>query len=247
MTTQPFGAKAFACALTLALLGASPMAARAAQRSVVELYTSQGCSSCPPADALLEKLATDPTIIAVSLPVDYWDNLGWKDTFAKPAFSQRQRAYSLARGDHQVYTPQAVINGAIHANGASRHEIAAAIAETHNGLNVPLELTREGGTVTVKLGADTAGQASRVATILVMPVIGRREVAIGRGENARTTVAYTNIAREVISLGRWSGSAATHAVPAEALADADSVIVILQSGSPDRPGPILAASQVTLK
>ena len=89
-------------------------------RAVIELYTSQGCSSCPPADALLQKYAADPGVIALSMPVDYWDYLGWKDTFATPRNTDRQRAYAKARGDGAIYTPQAVVNGTMHANGAQK-------------------------------------------------------------------------------------------------------------------------------
>jgi hypothetical protein len=87
-------------------------------RAVVELYTSQGCSSCPPADALLKKLSADPSIIALSLPVDYWNYLGWKDTFGSSRNSDRQRNYARARGDGAIYTPQAIVNGEVHVNGA---------------------------------------------------------------------------------------------------------------------------------
>jgi len=215
--------------------------------SVIELFTSQGCSSCPPADALLEKLATEPDVIAVSLPVDYWDYLGWKDTFAKPAFSQRQRAYAIARGDRQVYTPQAVINGAAHANGASRREIAAAMAETSARGDVGMTLAKTGGDVTVSIAADKAGSAARVGTLVALPIIGRREVSIGRGENARTKVVYTNIAQDVIALGTWSGGKLDVRVPAPAMAGAEGLVVLLQASSASAPGPIMAAAKVDLK
>src|SRR5438105_9770472 len=92
-------------------IGFSP--AMSEPRAVVELFTSQGCSSCPPADRLLGELARDPAIVALSLPIDYWDYLGWKDTLAKPDHTARQRGYARVRGDREVYTPQAVINGAV--------------------------------------------------------------------------------------------------------------------------------------
>src|ERR1043166_7464075 len=101
------GALSVVCAVV-----ASTAAAFAADtRAVVELFTSQGCSSCPPADELIGQLAKDPSLVAMSLPIDYWDYLGWKDTLAKPAHTARQRAYAQVRGDRAVYTPQAVING----------------------------------------------------------------------------------------------------------------------------------------
>ena len=106
-------------------------------RAVIELFTSQGCSSCPPADALLQKYAADPNVIALSMPVDYWDYLGWKDTFASPRNTERQRAYAKSRGDGAIYTPQAVINGSIHVNGSSRSEIDQAIDLTSKDAALP--------------------------------------------------------------------------------------------------------------
>ena len=215
--------------------------------SVVELFTSQGCSSCPPADEVLAKLAHEPGIIAVSLPVDYWDYLGWKDTFAKPAFTARQRAYATARHDGQIYTPQAVINGSEHCNGASRSEIARAIAQTGPGVDVPVTLTKTAGGVELSIGAAT-NRDVMAGSIIVMPVIGQREVAIGRGENARRKVTYTNIVRELVPLGRWTGARTLLTVPAAALADADSIVVILEAAPGTRgPGTIIGAAQLALR
>src|SRR5215213_8380181 len=99
-------------ALGLVLLGQGASdGAIASPQAVVELFTSQGCSSCPPADALLTDLAQRPDVVALTLPVDYWDYLGWKDTLASPAFTARQRAYAHGRSDRQVYTPQIIVNG----------------------------------------------------------------------------------------------------------------------------------------
>src|SRR5580692_11817828 len=117
-------------------------------RAVIELFTSQGCSSCPPADKLLGQLAMDPSLIAVSLPIDYWDYLGWKDTLADPRNSDRQRAYSHARGDREVYTPQVVVNGSVHALGSDRDAIQDAIAVTRKNattLSLPVSMAVAGG------------------------------------------------------------------------------------------------------
>ena len=102
--------------------------AQAEPRAVVELFTSQGCSSCPPADKLLGELTADRSLVAVSVPVDYWDYLGWKDTLADSRNSARQKAYAHARGDGQVYTPQVVVNGILHALGSDKAAIEVAIA-----------------------------------------------------------------------------------------------------------------------
>src|SRR5580704_15207858 len=112
------------------LVAGSALANAAEPRALLELFTSQGCSSCPAADKLLGELAGDPSLIALSLPIDYWDYLGWKDTLASPGDSARQRAYAHVRGDRQVYTPQMVINGATHALGSDRAAVERAIVQT---------------------------------------------------------------------------------------------------------------------
>src|SRR5262252_9822575 len=115
--------------------------AHADPRAVVELFTSQGCSSCPPADKIIGELAKDPSVIALSLPIDYWDYLGWKDTLADSRFSARQKAYSHMRGDREVYTPQAVINGSAHVVGSDRAGIENAIDLTEKAdgvMSVPV-------------------------------------------------------------------------------------------------------------
>ena len=243
MMPRRFSFLSTAFALITAMLQAH--AANAAENpSVIELFTSQGCSSCPPADELLAKLATNPKIIALSMPVDYWDYLGWKDTFAQPVFTQRQRAYSATRGDREVYTPQAVVNGLIHANGASLLDLNAAMSATESDVTVPVVLARDGESVSVSIAA---AKGSKGGVILAMPVIGQREVAIGRGENARRKVVYTNIVRGLVPLGSWTGTATTFALPAGVLKDADSVVVIVQSGSEAKPGGIVGAAQLALR
>src|SRR5215468_6463216 len=121
--------------------------AAAEPRAVVELFTSQGCSSCPPADKVIGELAKDPSIIALSMPIDYWDYLGWKDTLADSRFSARQKAYSQMCGDREVYTPQAVINGSMHVIGSDRSGIESAIFDTGraNGvMSVPVTMSQSG-------------------------------------------------------------------------------------------------------
>src|SRR5271166_6724750 len=122
--------RCLAYALVLVCSSALCASARAQTRGVVELFTSQGCSSCPPADKLLGELAGDPSIVAISVPIDYWDYLGWKDTLADPRNTARQKAYAHVRGDGQVYTPQAVVNGSIHALGSDKVAIEQAIAKS---------------------------------------------------------------------------------------------------------------------
>src|SRR5580658_3338265 len=130
--------------------------AHADPRAVVELFTSQGCSSCPPADHIIGELAKDPSIIALSMPIDYWDYLGWKDTLADARFSARQKAYSQMRGDRNVYTPQAVVNGSVHVIGSDRASIETAIGDTSKTdgvMSVPVSMSLAGKQITVSVAA----------------------------------------------------------------------------------------------
>src|SRR5580698_6177356 len=129
-------------------------------RAVVELFTSQGCSSCPPADKLIGELAKDPSVVALSMPIDYWDYLGWKDTLADARFSARQKAYSVMRGDRDVYTPQVVVNGSAHVVGSDRAGIEDAIGDTRKTegvMSVPVSMTLAGKQITVSVAASTKG------------------------------------------------------------------------------------------
>lgn len=215
---------------------------------VVELFTSQGCSSCPPADALIEDLARNKSLAVISLPVDYWDRLGWKDTFGSPAHSARQRAYASTRGDRAVYTPQVVVNGATHMNGADRTEIENALATLRAQLAVTVGITQSNGSLRIALGAAPAGMAaaSSAATVVLLPVLARREVAIGRGENARRKIAYTNIVRDIQILGQWNGEPRTVEVPLARLSGADGAVVLLQTGGANAPGPLIGAAQIAV-
>jgi hypothetical protein len=216
--------------------------------ALVELYTSEGCNSCPPADRWLTSSfpsgAADASAVALAFHVDYWDRLGWKDTFAQHAFTERQRAYASARGDGQVYTPQAVVNGSEHANGANRRAIDAS-AETTSDLSVPVSAERTGDDVVVSVGAPPSGGEVN-ATIVLLPYLASREVAIGRGENAREKVTYTNVVRDIVPAGRWSGRPLTRAVSAKDFEGYDGIVVLLQAGTPDKPGAILGATRLAL-
>ncbi len=231
----------------LATVHIGPTSAAEIHKPVVELFTSQGCSSCPPADAVLAELAAKGDVIAVSLPVDYWDYLGWKDTFAQKAFTERQRTYGIARGDREVYTPQAVINGQIHTNGASRSAIAQAVAATAASPAVAVSATKSATGYDISVGA-LPGSSAKGAVVLALPILAHREVAIGRGENARRKVTYTNIAREIIPLGEASSAGSTLKLPAATLDGADSLIVIVQARAANaNAGAILGAIQIAVK
>src|SRR5882757_7297288 len=146
---------AFAAAALCTALSV-PLAARAEPRAVIELFTSQGCSSCPAADKLLGELAQDPSLMTMSLAVDYWDYLGWKDTLALHGHTLRQRAYADARGDREIYTPQVVVNGVVQALGSDKAAIEKAIAQTRSTaapLSLPVTITVKDGKVTVNVPA----------------------------------------------------------------------------------------------
>src|SRR5438552_4633735 len=129
--------------------------AHADARAVVELFTSQGCSSCPPADRIIGELAKDPSVIALSMPIDYWDYLGWKDTLADARFSARQKAYSQMRGDRDVYTPQVIVNGSANVIGSDRSAIDSAIQATQKAgvMSVPVTMSLSGKQINVSVAA----------------------------------------------------------------------------------------------
>jgi hypothetical protein len=221
-------------------------------RAVIELFTSQGCSSCPAADKLLSELQSDPSFIPLSLAIDYWDYLGWKDTLALPGHTGRQRAYSQMRGDREIYTPQAVINGVAQAIGSDRSQIESAVAQSYNAasaqnhntaspLSVPVKVTvaDQRVSVTVPSRGETAG-----GEIWLCPVTAQVSVGITRGENRGRTITYTNVVRRWIRLGTWRGKSETFTVPIDAIKfdGVDAVAVILQNGSLTQPGPIIGAT-----
>jgi len=214
-------------------------------RAVIELFTSQGCSSCPPADELLGKLADDPSLVAISLPIDYWDYLGWKDTLAKPAHTSRQRAYAQVRGDRAVYTPQVVINGAVHVQGSDKEAIDHAIAQTRQQpgtLSVPVTLQVAGGHVNVNVAASTDARAG--SEIWLCALAKSIPVSIGRGENRGHTITYYNVVRRWLKLADWNGNARSFNVPLSDIEteNTNSLAVLVQAGEVDKPGRMLGAA-----
>ncbi|MDR3375097.1 MAG: DUF1223 domain-containing protein [Ancalomicrobiaceae bacterium] len=215
-------------------------------KAVVELFTSQGCSSCPPADALIEKLSADRSIITLSFPVDYWDYLGWKDTFAKPDFSIRQRDYAQERGDRAVYTPQIVVDGRSHVVGSDAVAVERAVATetTHRGgLPVALSVDMVGDALVAHVGA-AADPAAAKATVWLVK-FGRSEVVtIGRGENSGRTVTYTHVVKEMQPIGMWKGQPMSIELPRVALMRSKNCgyALLLQTDNDGRPGPILGAA-----
>ena len=245
---HPTGARTALVALlaSAGILGLTAAAAADPARAVVELFTSQGCSSCPPADAMLVELASRPDVVALTLPVDYWDYLGWKDTLAQPGFTARQRAYAHLRGDRQVYTPQIIVNGTTPTAGSDRAEIDRVIAgEPGKTTALPVTITasERDGIVTVEVNGAAEHQATPV---WVLPVRKMQTVEISRGENKGRKVTYVNVVRAIVRVGDWRGGTARFEVPLEtAQADGDGYVVLLQSAVKNKPGVILGAFKST--
>lgn len=235
--------------LTLAALGLAAYLQPALAdppRAVVELFTSQGCSSCPPADELLVEYSRQPDIIALSLPVNYWDYLGWKDTLAHVAFTERQKAYAHSRKDRQVFTPQMIVNGKKSCIGSDREQIEKAIQYTTKGrktLPVNVTLDERHGTVTIAV-EETPDTTQRAAELWVLPVLKAKTVPIERGENRGKTITYANVVRGLTRVGEWLGGSARFQVPLETARNGgDGYVVLLQSTDAARPGIILGAAK----
>lgn len=229
---------------------AQAQTAEPAPKAVIELFTSQGCSSCPPADALVVELAKDPGLIALTLPVTYWDYLGWKDTLGKDSFAKRQKFYAKARGDGQVYTPQVVINGAAHAIGSEKAEITKAVNQlSTTGFAATVALKEENGSLRIAITPRDAS-LTEPAGVWVLPTTRHATVPVTRGENQGKTLAYANVVRGMVRVGDWNGEAATITAPLTATQapEADSYVVLVQAERPSKygmtmPGAILGAAR----
>jgi len=222
------------CAAWLALAGQTQ--AQTNDGVVVELFTSQGCSSCPPADALLGKLSADPRLIALSLHVDYWDYLGWKDKFASPKFTARQKDYAHHARDKMVYTPQMVVQGRDRMVGSKAGEVQAAIGAALAAVRpTQLVLTRKGDVLMIAAAPVAGAKAPiRVQLVRFSPA---ENVVIERGENAGKTVTYHNVVTSWQVLGKWDGT--TPLKMETPVTGSAPLAVILQS---DGPAAILAAA-----
>jgi hypothetical protein len=213
-------------------------------RAVIELFTSQGCSSCPPADQLLGELTSDPSLIAVSVPVDYWDYLGWKDTLADPHNTARQKAYAHARGDGQVYTPQVVVSGTLHALGSDKAAIELAIAASRKNGAMSLLPTLTVGEGRLNITMPDVVDAHAGGEVWLVGVVKAATIAIARGENKGRTITYHNVARRWIKLGDWTGKANSWSIPVQMFkaANVDEAAVLVQGGTVEKPKAILGAT-----
>jgi hypothetical protein len=215
-------------------------------RAVIELFTSQGCSSCPAADRLIGEFAIDPALVSISLPIDYWDYLGWKDTLADPRHTARQRAYSKVRGDREVYTPQVVVNGSFHVLGSDRIAIEQMIAKSRQNpevLSLPVTLS----VANERLAVALPERIDAPAEVWLVGLAQAITVAIKRGENKGKTITYHNVARRWLKLDTANGKTFTVPVQDIGAEGVNSAAVIVQRGTIERPGLILGAAMAALR
>jgi hypothetical protein len=223
-------------AACLSLAAMSPAAARdAGPPIVVELFQSQGCSSCPPADANVNAIADRSDLLVLSYGVTYWDDGGWKDTFANPQYTQRQRAYARAMHHDYIATPQVVINGRRDVEGVDRRELDSTIRGA--GRPAAAVLSLDVHAVSIAAGDAPAGGAD---VWLVRYDPRTLYVAIRRGENGGKTLAHRNVVRDLARLGRWTGAASVYPLPGGSDPGLKTAILVQV---PDG-GPILAAAKL---
>ncbi|AJY47821.1 DUF1223 domain-containing protein [Martelella endophytica] len=229
-------------------LGSAQAGALKNPLGVIELFTSQGCSSCPPADKAAATLVDEGDVIVLAYHVDYWNYLGWTDQMSSPENTKRQYDYGAAMGRSGVYTPQAVLNGRSEMVGTSStklHQSLEAMKAKGDGLSVPIDIGMEGDEVQINIGA-----GSGKADVLVVYFNSRQQVEIKDGENKGKTIDYRNIVTDVQTVGMWHGEAKSIALPARVLEPkkSDGCAILLQStDARGNPGPILGATLMTAK
>ena len=227
---------ALCLAATLLSAPRPALAADAAHPVVVELFQSQGCSSCPPAEANVGAIAGRADVLALAFEVDYWDRLGWKDTFSSRAWTVRQFAYAKAMGHAEnVYTPQVIVNGRAEGDGLEPGALASLMSRGDRGAAGP-SVAVSGGTRNVGTGAAPAGGADVWLARYIPRTV---EVSIPRGENAGHTLPYTHVVRELVLLGQWKGEAAAFPLPAASDPALAEAAIVQASGA----GPIFAAAK----
>jgi hypothetical protein len=212
-------------------------------KAVLELFTSQGCSSCPPADAMLEQMSKNPDYIALAYHVDYWDYIGWPDTYGTKANSDRQRDYAASWGSSRIFTPQMVVNGIKGVVASRKSDVESAIDS--GSLHLPVALSSTDDMLEVAIAGDDSMEP---AVVWLVSFIDRADVEITRGENEGKTVAYTQIVTGRQALGMWEPASGAHfKLPlAEVLPEpANGAVIMVQQERNGLPGRILGASSYT--
>ena len=237
----------FALTLASAAWAGQPALRAAAHPIVIELFTSQGCSDCPAADKLVTELAKRKDVIALSLPITYWDMLGWRDTYATDANTQRQKSYATAMNHSGIYTPQMIIDGRLDVVGNQRDRVLAALsARSSDGyaeMSVPISIGTASGRVEIAIPAIKT-KTKTSATIWVMRTLAQGAVNVEQGENRNHQLTYTNIVRDLQRAGEWNGEAMKIDLPMTlAKTRHDGVVVILQARD---YGPVLGAALLRL-
>ena len=226
-------------ALLCLLLAAAPVAAVAAQPVVVELYTAQGCASCGEANAHVNALAERPDVLALTFPVDYWDYLGWADTFARPEFAERQKSYVARLGLREPYTPQVIVDGRSQAPGLQTEKLDKLLREAARAPHNPPDVAFIGANrVDVGSGRPPKGGAE-VWMVRYDP--RQQDVPVKKGENRGQTIAHRNVVREIKRLGAWRGRPTAYRLP-KASEDGLATVLIVQA---DKGGRILGVAQKT--
>jgi hypothetical protein len=217
--------------------------ASADPKAVVELFTSQGCSSCVAADAYFAELAKRDDVVALSLHVDYWDYLGWRDTLGDPAYTERQRDYAAAQGSRRVYTPQIVVSGTDGYVGSNRRSVESAI--DRSSLPIPVSMRHGEGTVEIEVAASPNIDADH-ATIRLVLLTSEATVPIARGENAGRTIDYYNVVRAIRPIGMWDGNTVKITLPEDEIMarDVDACAIIVQEELANGPGAVLGAAML---
>ena len=191
----------------VALCLAQPSRATEQPRAVLELFTSQNCASCPPADQLLTAYSEE-NVIALTYPVTIWDHMGWRDTLARPENTARQKSYAALRGDSKLYTPQIVINGSYHAVGSDKDDIEKKCDTAQEGraMRVPISAHAGKGQVDISIGAWPTPDEPPRARVFLVSYAKERSVPVKAGENAGITATYTHVVESVQEVGYWSGA-----------------------------------------
>jgi len=214
---------------------------------LLELFTSQGCSDCPPADRLVTELANRDDVIALSLPITYWDILGWKDTFATEANTRRQKSYAQTMNRSGVYTPQMIIDGRIDVIGNQRDRVMDAVATRAGAASrdgsVPILLRRVSNRIEIAIPKTAHGRKDS-GTIWVMRTLAKGSVSVADGENRNRQLTYTNVVRDLQRAGEWNGQAMKIDLPVNiAKLKYDGLVVILQAQD---FGPVLGAAALRI-